>query len=41
MDVIIIMYDFMEDESDEKLLLLVHLFGGESNIMYRERSTEG
>ncbi|KAL5245938.1 hypothetical protein ACI65C_013346 [Semiaphis heraclei] len=40
MDVMSI-YNLLEDEADDELLLLVHLFREESDAMYSERNREG
>lgn len=37
----ITLYNFIEDEADEELLLLVHLFREESDRIYSERNMEG
>lgn len=34
-------YNLLEDEADDELLLLVHLFREESDAMYSERNREG
>lgn len=34
-------YSLLEDEADDELLLLVHLFRDESDEMYSERNREG